>query len=80
MEPGQVAVEDEHVVRVQAEPLQGVLAVVDGVDGESGPPQPGGDEPGENPLVLRYEYTYAPILSGPRRPAVPGPRPPPVPV
>ncbi|GAA2450538.1 hypothetical protein GCM10010273_35180 [Streptomyces lavendulocolor] len=45
--------------------VEGGVPTVDGVDGEPGAPQPGGDEPGEDGLVLGNQYTHAPTLHAP---------------
>ena len=54
----QVAVEDDDVVVVDADPLQRRGAVVHDVDGHGLPAQPGGHRIGEQLLVLDDEYAH----------------------
>ena len=58
MHEGEVAVEDDHVVVVDADALQGGRAVVHDVDGHGLPAQSGGHRIGEQLLVLDDEYAH----------------------
>ena len=64
MDARQIAVEDDDVVVVQPQIREGGVAAVDGVDGESGPPQPRGDQLGQDLLVLgdQYPHVVVPLL------------------
>ncbi|CAM5717893.1 hypothetical protein SGLAM104S_06488 [Streptomyces glaucescens] len=54
----EVAVEDDHVVVVDADAFQGGRTVVHDVDGHGLPAQPGGHRIGEQLLVLDDEYAH----------------------
>lgn len=58
VDEGEVAVEDDHVVVVDADALQGGRTVVHDVDGHGLPAQSGGHRIGEQLLVLDDEYAH----------------------
>jgi hypothetical protein len=61
---GQIPVEDHHVVVVDVEALQGLVAVVGDIDGHRVPPQPGGDGVGQQPFVLHHQHPHPAIVPG----------------
>jgi hypothetical protein len=60
---GQVAVEHHHVVAVDPQPGQGVVAVEGDVDGHTFPAQPDGHGPGEHLVVFGDQDSHLSIMT-----------------
>ncbi|GAA3288872.1 hypothetical protein GCM10020218_056030 [Dactylosporangium vinaceum] len=63
---GQVAVEDDHVVPVHGQPLEGLDAVENKVDGQALTAQAVGDGLGQDLEILNDEHSHASTLPGRR--------------